>query len=318
MRILVTGAAGFIASHVIERLFEERAHVITGVDNYATGRTDTVAKLSAAAPQHTFDFHRVDVADASDLQRVFKGARPEIVVHAAASYKNPSDWSEDARSNVVGTANVAKQSLNHGVQRIIYFQTSLCYGLHPRECPITIAHPVRPEGSTYAITKTAAEDIIRLSGVPYISFRLANCYGPRNLSGPVPTFYKRLVENQPCFVVNTRRDFMFVDHLVDLVIRATHGEGETGAYHVSSGGDYSIKELYQAVRKALGLPEEEVAERERSEDDVATIKLDPVETKKMFRGWEPTTTLEEGVSKAVAWYRGHEFGETFTHLKLKK
>jgi nucleoside-diphosphate-sugar epimerase len=142
-----------------------------------------------------------------------------VVVHAAAAYKDPGDWQEDVASNVVGTVNVVKASERAGVGRLVYFQTALCYGLHPVEQPITLSHPVRPEGSSYAISKTAGEDYIGLSALDFISFRLANAYGPRNLSGPLPTFYHRLTSNKPCFVMDTRRDFIFVDDLVDCVMR---------------------------------------------------------------------------------------------------
>src|SRR5207244_3821868 len=116
--------------------------------------------------------------------------KPEIVVHAAASYKDPENWKEDVLTNVLGTSNVVKESIKSHVKRVIYFQTSLCYG-KPQTAPITLEHRVNPE-SSYAISKTAAEQYIALSGLDFISFRLANVYGPRNISGPLPTFFKRL------------------------------------------------------------------------------------------------------------------------------
>ena len=115
--------------------------------------------------------------------------------------------------------------------------------MHPLEQPITLSHPIRSEGSSYAITKTAGEHYVQLSGVDFLSFRLANAYGPRNLSGPLPTFYHRLKNDKPCFVMDTRRDFVYVSDLIDVVVKALDGKGERGFYHISSGSDYSIKEL---------------------------------------------------------------------------
>ena len=130
------------------------------------------------------------------------------VVHAAAAYKNPDDWEEDVKTNA-GSALVVKASLRHQVSRLIYFQTSLCYGIHPLEQAITLSHPIRPD-SSYAISKTAGRQYIMMSGLNYISFRLANAYGPRNLSGPLPTFYHRLTNGKPCFVMDTAViSFMF-------------------------------------------------------------------------------------------------------------
>ena len=139
------------------------------------------------------------------------------------------------RTNAVGTANVVRAAQAAGVSRLVYFQTALCYGLHPQEQPITLSHPLDPKDSSYAISKTAGEWYVRLSGLDWISFRLANVYGPRNLSGPLPTFFQRLTEGKPCFVMDTRRDFVFVEDLVEVAMKAVDGGGESGVYHVSSG-----------------------------------------------------------------------------------
>ena len=92
-----------------------------------------------------------------------------------------------------------------------------------------------------------------MGGLDFLSFRLANAYGPRNLSGPLPTFYHRLTNNKPCFVMDTRRDFIYIDDLVAVVMKAIDGQGTSGYYHVSSGSDYAIKELFDATVKALGI-----------------------------------------------------------------
>src|SRR5207248_5759161 len=168
-------------------------------------------------------------------------------------YKDPDNWAEDSRTNVVGTANVVPASKAAGVRRLIYFQTALCYGLQPLEQPITLDHPLQPQGSSYAISKTAGEWYVRLSGLDWISFRLANVYGPRNLSGPLPTFFQRLSEGKSVFVMDTRRDFVFVDDLADVALKAIGGGGESGVYHVSSGSDVSIKQLFDATVKAMGI-----------------------------------------------------------------
>jgi len=168
------------------------------------------------------------------------------VVHAAASYKDQSAWQKDINVNVLGTANVVKNSIAHNVNRFVYFQTSLCYGHHPLEQPITLDHPIQPDNS-YAISKTAGEQYIEMSGLDFVSLRLANVYGPRNLSGPVPTFFHRLVNNQECFISDARRDFIFIDDLLDIVLMALDGKGEKGHYHIGSGHDDSIETIFDYV-----------------------------------------------------------------------
>jgi UDP-glucose 4-epimerase len=222
-------------------------------------------------------------------------------------------------TNVVGTVNVVKAARRINMRRLIYFQTSLCYGLQPLEQPITLKHPLYsggyPGGSSYAISKTGGEQYIELGGFDFLSFRLANAYGPRNLSGPLPTFYHRLTTGKPCFVMDTRRDFIFIDDLVQVVIKAIHGMGTRGYYHISSGSDFSIKELFDATVKALGIKlDKEVEVRARGADDVYTILLDPSNTNRDFQ-WKTTTPLEVGVGTAIAWYQVHGITQTYTHLK---
>jgi UDP-glucose 4-epimerase len=306
--VLITGGAGFIGSHLTERLLERGDDVLV-IDNFATARRDSL-------PSHD-DLTLVEdtIADEALVQRVFAEFGPEIVVHAAASYKDPEAWSEDSRTNALGTANIVRTAEAAGVSRFVYFQTALCYGLHPQEQPITLSHPLDPKDSSYAISKTAGEWYVRLSGLDWISLRLANVYGPRNLSGPLPTFFQRLSEGKPCFVMDTRRDFVFVEDLVDVAMKALDGGGESGAYHVSSGSDVSIKELFDATVKAMAIElEDEVEVRPRNPDDAPSILLDPSKTERDF-DWEARTPLEGGVAKAVDYYREHGVAETFTHLK---
>lgn len=307
MKILMTGGAGFIGSHAVEKLVE-RGESILVIDNYATGRRDTLRPISSS-----IEILEDTIADGQAVHSAFERFRPEIVIHCAASYKDPDDWIEDSRTNVVGTVNVVKAALRSKVRRLIYFQTSLCYGARPVEQPITLNHPLRPQ-SSYAISKTAAERYIAMSGLDFVSFRLANMYGPRNLSGPVPTFYKRLTEGKKCVAVKARRDFMFVEDLVPVVLKAVDGVGR-GYYHVASGRDFAIRELYDAVAAAMGVSTP-VEERDLGPDDVPTILLDPSRTNEEF-GWKPTVPLKLGIQKAVEWYRKHGVDQTFTHLRLK-
>jgi UDP-glucose 4-epimerase len=312
MRVLVTGGAGFIGSHLTDRLLA-RADEVLVIDNYATGRRDN---LPESAPGLTVV--EGDIADRTVVTDAFEHFRPEVVVHAAASYKDPEDWPSDAATNVLGTALVARAAIAAEVRRIIYLQTALCYGLHPLEQPITLDHPILPTASSYAISKTAGEHYVALSGLDWQSFRLANAYGPRNLSGPLPTFFSRLTTEKPCFVMDTRRDFVYVSDLVDLLVQAIDGAGGQGAYHVSTGSDYSIEELFQATVGALGITLEAPVEvRPRGADDAFTILLDPRRTADDF-GWQATVPLEDGVRAAIDYYQRFGITDTYTHLKLEQ
>jgi UDP-glucose 4-epimerase len=308
MKVLITGGAGFIGSHLADKLLARKDEVLV-VDNYATARRDNLE------PQENLRIVEGTIADTELVYRIFEEFKPDVVIHAAAAYRDPDDWAEDARTNVLGTANVMLASKRAGVNRLIYFQTALGYGLKPLEQPITINHPLKPEGSSYAISKTAGENYVELGGIDFLSFRLANAYGPRNLSGPLPTFYHRLTTDKPCFIMDTRRDFIYVEDLVAVVMKAVDGRGAPGYYHISSGTDYAIKDLFDATVKALNIKlEQEVEVRPRNPDDTETILLDPAKTNEAF-DWKVTTPLETGVKRAIEWYGHHGITQTYTHLK---
>jgi UDP-glucose 4-epimerase len=313
-KILITGGAGFVGSNLADRLLRE-GHRILVIDNYQTGRRDNLQV------HNNLKIVEGSIAEKSLVESLFDEFKPDLVVHAAASYKDPDNWEEDALTNVLGTVNTLKAAKRVGVKRVIYFQTSLCYGLRPLEQPITLNHPYFSGkfsgGSSYAISKTGAEQYIELSGLDFISFRLANAYGPRNISGPLPTFYQRLTTGKPCFVMDTRRDFIFISDLVDVVVKALGGAGKRGYYHVSSGSDYSIKELFDATVKALGIKlDKEVEVRPRGADDVFTILIDPSKTNQDF-SWKTSTPLETGVKMAIDYYKQFGIAQTYTHLKTE-
>src|SRR5215831_109431 len=234
MKVFVTGGSGLVGSTVIDLLLG-RGDEVVAIDNFATGRRDNLS------PHPSLRLVDDSIARAQVIDGLIGDFRPDVVVHTAASYKDPDDWEADALTNCVGTANVARACKNQRVGRLIYFQTALCYGTKPLEQPITLNHPINPAQNSYAISKTAGEHYIQLSGVDWITFRLANVIGPRNVSGPLPIFYQRLLQGKPCFVTEARRDFVFVHDLARVVLKAVNGAG-AGTYHFSSGRDVAVKD----------------------------------------------------------------------------
>lgn len=306
MEVLITGVAGFIGSHIAEALLEDGANVY-GIDDLSTGRARNIPAGVA--------FFEGDIRDTHSFE-AFSDVKWDVIYHCAASYKDRTAWERDASVNVLGTINVVREAQRTG-SRLVYFQTSLCYGQNPMS-PVRIDHELAPSGS-YAVSKTAGERYISDSGVDYVSLRLANMFGPRNLSGPVPNFFKRLSEGERCTVVESRRDFVYVGDLVRVAVdAATKGHGP---YHVASGSDRSIIDLYRVVLKAM-LAEGMTIEPEtpivipRGADDVETILLDPSKTAAEF-DWAVEVPFEAGVRNAVKWYREHGVTETYTHLAVK-
>jgi len=307
VNILITGACGFIGSHLAEH-FLSHGHRVVGIDDLSTGR------LANFPDDLTAELVEGDIANRRDLAFAYALAQPEVVYHCAASYADRDDWERDARTNVQGTIEVLRLAAEYDVRRLVYFQTSLCYGLAP-ESPVLPSAPIDPT-SSYAISKTAAEQYIALSGIDFASLRLANIYGPRNLSGPVPTFYRRLSDGQPCTIVDTRRDFVYIADLVAIAARMVEPESPGGIWHVGSGHDEAILTMYDAVVQAMGADVAPVPVIPRGPDDAFTILVDPTLTEAQF-GWSATTPIEQGIAAAVAWYADHGVERTFTHLAIK-
>jgi UDP-glucose 4-epimerase len=310
MKIFVTGGSGLVGSTIIDLLLA-RGDEVLAIDNFATGRRDNLGL------HPRLRLVEDSIAAAAVVNELIEGFRPDVVVHTAASYKDPDDWEADALTNCVGTANIARACKTHKVGRLIYFQTALCYGTRPHEQPITLSHPIDPANSSYAISKTAGEHYIQFSGVDWITFRLANVVGPRNVSGPLTIFFDRLSQGKRCFVTEARRDFVFVHDLAPTVVRAADGTG-SGTYHFSSGSDVAIRELYDEVVRAMQLndyPEPEI--RPLGPDDAPSILLDPSRTFRDF-GEIRFTPLDEIVARTVAYYRKYGVQGGYTHLRGAK
>ncbi len=310
MKVFITGGCGQIGSHIAEMLLE-RGDQVMAIDNLATGRREHLADH----PNLTVVIDTI--ANKELIDRLFSEFKPDAVVHTAASYKDPNDWYSDTLTNCVGGSNVIKASVDHGVKRFVYFQTALCYGVKPLQQPINLDHPKFPANSSYAITKTANEDFLEISGLDFVTFRLANVVGPRNVSGPLPIFFQRLKDGKKCFVTNARRDFVFVKDLARNVVKACDGVGH-GAYHFSSGTDIAIKDLYDAVVRAMGFKEYPEAEmRMIGDDDAPSILLDPSKTFADF-GQIEFTPLQETVTAAIKYFQQHGTLGEYTHLKHDK
>ena len=275
MKILITGAGGFIGSHLMDAFPEA-----LGFDNFLTGRRENCPS--------------VRYGDILERQRIYMLAneiRPDVLIHCAASYSDPDKWHRDADINVSGCINAALMARHHGAH-LVYFQTIL------------------PPISSYAISKIAGEQYLRLSDVPLTVLRLANIYGPRNLSGPIPVFYKRLTEKLPITVVNTTRDMVYIEDLVRAVKMVVE-HGLSGTYDVCTGVQTPIQAMYSAVAEALHVSAP-VELSDPLEDDVQGS----VSPENGVPLWAPTVLLRDGIQKTIDSYQRDGVAQTHTHLRI--
>jgi len=305
MKILITGGAGFVGSHLADRLIDE-GHNISIIDNLTTGREENINPKA--------EFIEGTIVNTTSFKSYFKRFNPDIVIHCAVSYKNPNDWESDIHTNTLGGLNVIRNCVDNNVKHMIYFQTALKYDLTIMN-PIDIGCPCNPL-SSYAISKLSTEQYMNISNLKrHTTFVLANIYGERNVSGPVPTFYKRLAEDKDCFVYDTHRDFVYIHDVIDIVIRSMNGEGNEKSYHISTGKDIAIKEIYNNIALSLNISKP-VDIKDRLPGDMASLLLSPYITNRDFGKFKPTSLLE-GIKNAVSWYKENDIKETYTHLKVE-
>lgn len=306
MRILITGGAGCLGSNLIEHWLPE-GHEIFVIDNFTTGKREVVPEV------HGLTVKEGSVADQKLVNECFNIFKPDIVIHAAASYKDPDNWEEDARTNILGSIIVAQLAKAYSVKRLINFQTALCYG-RPQHLPISPSHPTAPFTS-YGITKTAGEQFMMLSSVPTLSIRIANVTGPRLAIGPIPTFYKRLKAGQNCFCSDTSRDFLDVSDFFSFMDLAIKADAPTGIFNVASGEAHTIKEIFDLVTEYLGLESMEVPIVPPADDDVPIVSLDVSETLRAF-DWNSKISFSDTIRLQLDWYEKFGISDVFSHLKL--
>jgi UDP-glucose 4-epimerase len=304
MRILITGGAGCLGSNLVEH-WHPHGHDLCVIDNFATGHREVVPE------QPRLRVVEGSIADGALVRRICGEFQPTHVVHAAASYKDPGNWAEDAATNVLGAVHVAQAALAAGATRVVNLQTALCYG-RPRRVPIPADHPTAPFAS-YGISKTAGEAYLLQSGLSVVSLRLANICGPRLAIGPIPTFYRRLQEGRACFCSDTVRDFLDMADFLSLIDLAMAADAPRGVFNVSTGEGHSILDVFRAVEAHLGLEPREVQIVPPGADDVPSVVLDPAATVLAF-GWRARVSFADTVAAQLRWYDRHGVGRIFSHL----
>ncbi len=303
MKILVTGGAGFIGSHVVDRYIDEGFQVIV-VDNLATGRRRNVN------PRATF--YHVDIRDAVHLADIFEREQPDVVNHHAAeadiSITNQKPLSA-AETNVVGLINVLENSIRYGIEKIIFISTSAVYG-EPICLPIDEGHPLNPT-TPYGITKVAGEQFVRFFGEAYgldwIILRCGNAYGPRQNprgeAGVISIFTRRLLAGETCKITwngEQSKDYVYVSDLARANMLALR-RGSKGVYNIGTGIETSVNHIFRILARKIDPTAQPVHVPKRA-GDIASIYFDSTTARREL-GWEAMVKLEEGMGHVVNYYR---------------
>lgn len=305
MKILVTGGAGFIGSHVVDA-YVAAGHEVAVLDNLSTGRDNNVNPAAA--------LHRVDVRDLARVQAAVASFKPDVVNHHAAQAEVPksvADPGNDALINVVGGLNVLKACVDNSVRKVIFSSTGGALYGEPDVVPADEDHPIRPL-SPYGTGKFAFEQYLgtfdRTFGLRFTTLRYANIYGARQdffaeEGRVVAIFASRMIEGKPVTIDGDGTQSRDMLHVGDIAIAnlAALDRGDGGTFHISTGIPVTVNDLF---RKLALLTEYKLDPRygPARKGDVYRIALDNARAREQL-GWEPRVQLEEGLRLTVEYFR---------------
>jgi UDP-glucuronate 4-epimerase len=312
MRILVTGAAGFIGFHLAARLLE-RGDAVVGVDNLNAYYDVSLkeGRLARLRGREGFDFVRGDIADRVAMERVFASGRFDAVVNLAAqagvrySVENPYAYIE---SNVVGFLNVLEGARHHGTGHLVFASTSSVYGLGTRLPYAEDAdtdHPVSLYAATKKSNEVMAHAYAHLFGIPATGLRFFTVYGPWGRPDmALFKFTRGILDGTPIPVFNEGRmvrDFTYIDDIVEGVVRVIDRPAPYRIFNIGNHRRVELLDYIRAFEKALG-KEAKLDLLPMQPGDVRATEADTAALQ-AATGFRPATPVEEGVRRFVAWYR---------------
>lgn len=302
MRVLVTGGAGFIGSHIVEALLAAQ-HEVFVVDNLSTGKRENIP---TGVP-----LYELDIRDAA-IGQVIKDLKPQAIIHQAAQVAVPVSLRDpffDASINIMGTLNLLEGCRRHGVERFVFASSAAVYG-NPLYLPVDEKHTLNPL-SGYGISKRTIERYLELyqelCGLRWTALRYANIYGPRQDAlgegGVVAIFIDKLLSNMPPTIYGDgeqTRDFVYVKDVATANLLALE-QGNQQILNISTGKASTVNELYQLLRREVGFDVEAVYGPPRAGDIVHSY-LDNIKAMEQLN-WQPKFSLEQGLRETVEFYR---------------
>lgn len=305
--ILVTGGAGSIGANVIRRLLSDNAEKIIIIDNLTSGREEFLPDDARIV------FERSDIADTARMLKLLGDTEPNYIFHLAANFANQNSIEHpylDIQSNIIGTLNLLEGARRlHSLRKFIYTSSSCVYGTQEEMAETNYVYPYE---TPYAINKYAAELYVKhhadLYGLPTLSVRLFNSYGPYELAGKyrnvIPNFIALALEGKPLTITGTgmeTRDFVYVEDSVELLcLMALSDVGDGSFYNSGSGRETTIEELAQEIIRLSDSSSELSFIPRRDWDKVSKRVSDTTKTRTTF-GFKPSFTLQEGLKRTIEW-----------------
>lgn len=306
MKILVTGGAGFIGSHVAERYLSAGWKVAV-VDNLSSGRRDNVPEDAA--------FYELDIRD-MEFGEVVAAERPDVISHHAAQMDVRVSTTEpafDADVNIVGSIKVVEAALAAGVKKVLFSSTGGAVYGEPEELPVTEETPARPI-SQYGCSKLAVERYLYLynvqRGLDYVALRYPNVYGPRQNphgeAGVTAIFALKMLDGEPCNIYGDgteSRDYVYIDDVVDAHVLAADGDFN-GVLCIGSGEETTVPEIFDELSALTGNDVEPRREPLRP-GEIHRICVSGAKAKEIL-GWEPKVSFNDGLARLVEHIKGNK------------
>ncbi|HHT9125110.1 MAG TPA: NAD-dependent epimerase/dehydratase family protein [Candidatus Brocadiia bacterium] len=305
MKILVTGGAGFIGSHIVDKIIL-MGHDCIVVDNLLTGKEHNVNPKAI--------FYKVDISDTEEMERIFLKEHPNIVNHHAAQVdvrKSVREPVYDAEVNILGSLNLMELSREYRVEKFIYASTGGAVYGEPLYLPVDEDHPIYPLAH-YGVSKHTVEHYLHvfneLYGFRYTVLRYGNVYGPRQNpygeAGVVAIFSEQMLARERPTIFgdgSKTRDYIFIDDVVDANILVMNNRGDNEVFNLGWGKEVSDQKIFEAVRDALKVDIKPIYDKKRP-GELDRICLDNKKIKHWL-DWQPKVSLEEGIARTTAWYK---------------
>lgn len=302
LKVLVTGGAGFIASHIVDQLIDMNVQVVI-VDNLSTGNLDNINDRA--------EFYQVDITH-EKLDEIFEMEKPDYVIHHAAQIDiqcSLRDPLYDAKVNILGTINVLQSCINHGVKKVIYASSAAVYG-NPHYLGVDEGHPVQPM-SFYGISKHTPEHYIQvfsdLYGLKYTILRYANVYGirqdPKGEGGVISIFVDKMIKGESPIIYGDgeqTRDFIYVKDIASANLAALYqGDGEI--INISCNTQTSVNELFTLMNSIIN-KEIQPIYKDARQGDILHSYLNNTRAQELLN-WKPQYSLESGLIETVEYYQ---------------
>lgn len=298
-KVLITGGAGFIGSHIVEKFINEK-YEVTVIDNLITGSMNNLKNKE-------INFFQTDIRDKEELEKVFTRIKPNYIIHLAAQVSVSSSVENiiyDAQENIISLINILELSTKYNIKKIIFSSTAAVYGI-PEEVPSKESNNTGPL-SPYGLSKLTGEEYIKmyykLFGLNYIILRYANVYGPRQSAhgeaGVVSIFNDKIQIKDEIFIEGDglqTRDFVYVKDVAEANYLCTVEEIKNETFNVSTNKDISILDLFKTMKKYSGYEKNAVHKEERK-GDIKNSRLDNTKLLKMT-SWSPRYNLDSGLEE---------------------